>query len=171
MEKRGWVGRCTEGMERVLRSGPWVPPTTHSLPSCLLLTSHYAHRVTILALPRPLPTSWHLWLHLNAVPSPPIGFRCCTVHCGHLHKAHQRACATALEHGQRLNFLRRTISCPSPPPASLDISRSTKHKNSSHSSTTMSGVDEEKTLAFAILEHLQGSVAGEGVEEALATLR
>ncbi|KAM3569719.1 hypothetical protein VYU27_008182, partial [Nannochloropsis oceanica] len=34
----------------------------------------------------------------------------------------------------------------------------------------MSGVDEEKTLAFAILEHLQGSVAGEGVEEALATL-
>jgi len=35
----------------------------------------------------------------------------------------------------------------------------------------MSGVDEEKTLAFAILEHLQGSVAGEGVEEALATLR
>ena len=33
------------------------------------------------------------------------------------------------------------------------------------------GVDEAKALAFAILEHLQGSVEGEGVEEALATLR
>jgi len=37
----------------------------------------------------------------------------------------------------------------------------------------MSGgtTNEEKALAFAILEHLQGSAEGEGVEEALATLR
>lgn len=53
---------------------------------------------------------------------------------------------------------------------------STKQTSKSKPITTiMSGgrtTDEEKALAFAILEHLQGSaLEGAGVEEALATLR
>ena len=50
---------------------------------------------------------------------------------------------------------------------------STKQEQASQREIMSGGgtTDEDKALAFAILEHLQGNVEGEGVEEAVATLR